>query len=136
MEARKHDSPPRVLVAEDDPALRNVIRFCLQQAGFEVVACRDGQDALAQIDKQPIDLVVTDMQMPRMSGLELCQNLRADGRFSHLPLLMLTAKGLECDVERLRAEWGVAEVIFKPFSPRELARSVGRHLREALEKTV
>lgn len=135
MEATKHDHPHHVLVSEDDSALRNVIRFCLEAAGFQVVACRDGQEALVQLDQQPVDMVVTDMQMPRMDGLELCQKLRADGRYSHLPVLMLTAKGLELDAERLRGELGLAEVMFKPFSPRELARSVARHLGEALEKT-
>lgn len=135
MEVKQHDPPLRVVVAEDDSALRNVIRFCLEAAGFHVIACRDGQEALAELDKQPVDMVVTDMQMPRLSGLELCQKMRTEDRYHDLPLLMLTAKGLELDAERLRAELGLAEVMFKPFSPRELVRSVRRHLREALEKT-
>jgi CheY-like chemotaxis protein len=135
MEAENKTASLRVLVAEDDPALRNVIRVSLQGAGFEVIACRDGQEALSRLDQQPIDMLVTDMQMPRMSGLELCEKLRSDCRHRDLPVLMLTAKGLELDIDSLRADLGVAEVMFKPFSPRELARSVARHLRDALEKT-
>lgn len=118
----------RVLIAEDDAALRNVIRFCLQQAGFEVVACCDGQEALSQLEKQPIGMVVTDMQMPRMSGVELCEKMRSDERHRGLPVLMLTSKGLELDVEQLRRELGVIDVMFKPFSPRELVRLVSQHL--------
>lgn len=135
MAAEQQTPSPRVLVVEDDSALRNVIRYCLQGAGFAVVACRDGVEALTELDRQPIDMVVTDMQMPRMSGDELCQKMRSDGRYQSLPVLMLTAKALELDAERFRTDLGVAEIMSKPFSPRELARSVGRHLNESLEKT-
>lgn len=135
METTREEHHGRVVVAEDDPALRNVVRFCLQGVGFNVAACRDGQEAWEELEKQPADIVVTDMQMPRMSGLELCEKMRSDDRYRELPLLLLTAKGMELDTERLREELGVAEVMFKPFSPRELARSVARHLRESLEKS-
>ncbi|MGH7135704.1 MAG: response regulator [Pirellulales bacterium] len=134
MEGMRQERCGRVLVADDDPALRNVIRFSLQGAGFEVIACRDGQDALSQLKEQSIDMLVTDMQMPRMSGVELCEKVRSEDRYRDLPVLLLTAKGLELDIERLRTDLGLAEVMFKPFSPRELTRSVARHVREAMEK--
>ncbi|HET6881569.1 MAG TPA: response regulator [Pirellulales bacterium] len=131
MEAGKETTRGRVLVVEDDPALRNVIRFNLQAAGFEVLAGRDGAQGWELAQREAVDMVVTDMQMPSMTGLELCQKLRGDVRFAQLPVLMLTAKGLELDHERLRAELGVVEVMFKPFSPKQLARAVAQHLGAA-----
>lgn len=128
MEAMNRAKYGRVLVAEDDPALRNVIRFNLQQAGFEVIAARNGAEAWDQLQKQSADMVVTDMQMPLMSGLELLKKLRADPRYAQLPAMMLTAKGYELDFEQLRAELGIVEVMKKPFSPKQLARAVAQHV--------
>ena len=136
MEATAQSVPDRVLVVEDDPALRNVIRFNLQQAGFDVRTSGNGLEGWSKLDEQPVDLVVTDMQMPRMTGLELCQKLRSDPRFTQLPVLMLTAKGLELDAEQLRADLGIVELMFKPFSPKQLTRAVARHLREAASKAI
>lgn len=126
----------RVLVAEDDPALRNVVRFHLERAGFEVFACRDGAEGWAMLQQHAVDVVVTDMQMPNLTGLELCERMRSSAAYEHLPVLMLTAKGFELDADRLRTELGVAEVMFKPFSPKQLARAVAEHLRQAAERTV
>jgi two-component system alkaline phosphatase synthesis response regulator PhoP len=126
MEAKNQLRFGRVLVAEDDAALRNVIRFNLQQAGFEVIATRDGAEAWSQLQQQPSDTVVTDLQMPQMTGIDLIEALRADGRFDQLPVLLLTAKGLELDYERLRAVLGVSEIMFKPFSPKQLTRVVAQ----------
>lgn len=128
MEAKNLATYGRVLVAEDDAALRNVIRFNLQQDGFEVIATRNGAEGWARLQEQPVDMLVTDMQMPQMTGLELVERLRADGRFTQLPVLLLTAKGLELDLERLRSELGVAEVMPKPFSPKQLARTIAQYI--------
>ena len=126
----------RVLVAEDDPALRNVVRFHLERAGFQVIACRDGAEAWTALQQDPVDMVVTDMQMPNLTGRELCERIRSNAEYDHLPVLMLTAKGLELDADRLRAELGVVEVMFKPFSPKQLARAVAGHLRQAADRLV
>lgn len=125
----------RVLVAEDDPALRNVVRFHLERAGFQVIACRDGAEAWTSFQQHPVDMVVTDMQMPNLTGLELCERIRSNAEYDHLPVLMLTAKGLELDADRLRAELGVVEVMFKPFSPKQLVRAIAGHLSQAANRS-
>lgn len=119
------------MVVEDDPGLRAVIRFNLQRAGFDIVAASSGTDGWSKLGHHPIEMVVTDMQMPGMTGIELCQKMRADHRFSRLPLMLLTAKGLELNAGALRLELGVCEVMFKPFSPKQLCRAVARHLAES-----
>jgi CheY-like chemotaxis protein len=115
----------RILVAEDNPALAGVVRFNLEQAGLIVTLARNGREAWEALDRgDQIELVLTDQQMPEMNGLELCQKIREDGRFAKLPIIMLTAKGLELEVNRLRDEMGVQEVVSKPFSPRELTKTI------------
>jgi CheY-like chemotaxis protein len=114
----------RVLVVEDNIALREVVRFNLVQAGFEVAVARNGLEAWQAIDQCSFDMVVTDQQMPIMTGYELCQRMRQDPRHVSTPILMLTAKGFELDARRLREELGVHDVIVKPFSPRALVRTI------------
>lgn len=118
------DTVKRILVAEDSSALANVVRFNLQQAGFEVVVARDGLEAWQLLQAEAFDLLVTDHQMPELSGCELCGRLRQDARLSKLPVVMLTAKGLELELPRLRQELGVREMLFKPFSVRELVAKI------------
>ena len=125
----------RVLVVEDDPALRNVVRFNLEQAGFEVVAASDAHDGWRKLNQSPADLILTDFNLPRTTGVEFCRQVRGDGRFASLPIMMLTAKGFEIDAEQLRTELGILEVVFKPFSPRQLVRTVASYLRDARIET-
>lgn len=117
----------RALVAEDNAALARVIGHTLTSRGFEVEVTRDGEEAWAAGGTREFDLVVTDHQMPRLTGLELCERLRAAGPNRQTPVLLLTAKGLELDSERLREEYGVADVVIKPFSPSALAEAATRH---------
>lgn len=114
----------RVLVVEDNVALREVVRFNLLQAGFEVVVARNGQEAWVMLQQWSFDMVVTDQQMPVMTGYELCQRMRQDPRHLSTPIVMLTAKGFELDAARLRDELGIQDVIVKPFSPRGLVRTI------------
>jgi CheY-like chemotaxis protein len=115
----------RILVAEDNPALAGVVRFNLEQAGLHVTLARNGREAWEVLDRgDEVELVLTDQQMPEMNGSELCQKIRQDGRFAKLPIIMLTAKGLELEVDRLREELGVQDVVSKPFSPRELTKTI------------
>ncbi|HEV3003160.1 MAG TPA: response regulator, partial [Pirellulales bacterium] len=123
----------RVLVAEDNLAMRAVVRFNLQQAGFCVIATANGREAWRALEREePIDLVITDEQMPEMTGQELCRRMRQDARFAQLPLILLTAKGFELDDELLRSELRVIKLMIKPFSPRELLHVVADCLGVAL----
>jgi CheY-like chemotaxis protein len=125
----------RVLVVEDNLAMRAVVRFNLQRAGFEVTVATDGLDGWRALEghPKPIDIVVSDEQMPEMTGLELCRRMRDDERFAQVPLILLTAKGFELDAESLRRELGVVRLMAKPFSPRELVLAVNDALATAGE---
>ena len=107
----------QILVVDDNLALASVVRFNLQQEGYEVSVAYDGQEAWEQAQTQQFDLIITDQQMPRMSGCELCAKLRETVAYAQTPIIMLTAKTLELDPERLRSEYGITAHFSKPFSP-------------------
>lgn len=122
-----------MLIAEDNAALADVIRFNLSRVGLAVTVARHGQEALDMLRASRFDLVVTDFHMPQLSGQELCEQMRLDPQLELIPVILLSAKGLELDAERLRRELGVRAVLFKPFSPRDLARTVQQHLAAQCE---
>ena len=113
----------RVLVADDDPDIRELVVFKLESAGFEVTAVGDGQAALDHALGDPPDLLVLDLMMPRLTGLEVCAALRADPSTEKVPVILLTAKAQELDVTR-GFEAGADDYMIKPFSPRELLSRV------------
>jgi two-component system phosphate regulon response regulator PhoB len=112
-----------VLLAEDDADIRDLVTFKLREAGYEVRAFEDGLSALASArDNQP-DLALLDIMMPGMSGLDVCRELRADPATCEVPIILLTARAQESDIETGFAV-GADDYIVKPFSPRELASRV------------
>lgn len=125
--------PYRVIVAEDNRVLQDVIRFNLARAGFEVRTAVEGGQALRLLEEQPADVLVTDCQMPGMSGLELCAAVRSHAIYGNLPILFCSAKGLEIEPETL-AKLRLPEVLCKPFSPRSLVEKV-QALAETLTGT-
>ena len=110
----------KALIAEDNPALSGVVRFNLQRAGFEVTVTRNGREALEAARGTTFDVVLTDQQMPEMTGTELVKKLRSTREYKETPIIMLTAKGLELDIDDLRDSLGVSAALPKPFSPAEL----------------
>ncbi|MEM6330171.1 MAG: response regulator [Planctomycetota bacterium] len=114
------------MIAEDNPALLRVTRFALERAGFSVLAAADGDQALTALRKDDgrVGMLITDQQMPKLTGLELIAAVRQMPRFASLPVVLLTAKALELSHERVSDELGVARVLGKPFSPLEVARIV------------
>jgi CheY-like chemotaxis protein len=122
---------PSILIVEDHPVLANVVCFTLRQAGFETSIARNGLDALRLLGEGAFELVVTDFQMPEMNGAELCKRMREQSRWAETPIVLLTAKGMELDLVRFREELGVAEVFFKPFSPRALTQTIQKLLAPA-----
>ena len=117
-----------ILIAEDNAALALVVRFHLEHAGFTVTVANNGQEAWDLLQDQDFDLAILDEQMPKMLGSEVCRRLRHDPRYASLPVLMLTAKGLEIEHQWAREHFGVLEVISKPFSVRELVDTVEKYL--------
>ena len=118
------EAKKKILVAEDNLALAEVIRFNLEQAGFEVTVAHNGREAYDLSQNDQFDLVLTDHQMPELTGVELCQRLREDERYARTPVIMVTAKGLELDLARLQDELGVTVALAKPFSPIEMIRQI------------
>jgi DNA-binding response OmpR family regulator len=112
-----------ILVVDDDPDICALLEFKLSGGGHTVTVEHDGEAALAALEQQQIDLVLLDWMMPRMGGLEVCLAMRADQRFAQIPVLMLTAKAQESDVQRGLAA-GADDYILKPFSPREVAARI------------
>jgi DNA-binding response OmpR family regulator len=113
----------RVLVADDDADIRELVLFKLEASGFEVTAVADGQTALDAALADPPDLVVLDLMMPGLTGLEVCAALRGAPTTADLPVIMLTAKAQDADITRGLAT-GADDYIVKPFSPRELLSRV------------
>jgi DNA-binding response OmpR family regulator len=121
------DAAPRVLVVEDDPTISEVVVRYLEREGLEVEAVGDGRDALDAAAAVWPDLVVLDLMLPGIDGLEVCRRLRARGP---VPVIMLTARGDEED-RVLGLELGADDYVVKPFSPRELTARVRAVLRRA-----
>ncbi len=114
----------RVLVAEDDPACRNVLRFTLEHAGFKVAVARDGQTAWGLLNESDFDLVLTDFAMPRMSGRELVERMRRDERFSAMPVILLTGRDSGLKATCSPGKMNVDAIISKPFSPSQVKRRI------------
>jgi len=113
----------RILVAEDNLALAGVLRFNLERAGYEVSVANNGSDAWEFAQQEKYDLVITDQQMPGITGIDLSRNLRTLDHYAHVPLVLITAKGLELELPTLREELGLAGVFSKPFSPSQIVAS-------------
>lgn len=118
----------RILIAEDDRDLVDLIRYNLEREGFQVMAVSDGAEALRRIRQSPPDLLLLDLMLPGLPGLELCKALRRDERFNRLPILIISARGEEGD-RVLGLELGADDYLTKPFSPRELVARVRALLR-------
>jgi DNA-binding response OmpR family regulator len=113
----------RIVIADDDADIRELVVFKLRQAGHEVIPVGDGEAALAACREQGPDLVILDVMMPRMSGHDAAAEIRADPRLSGLRMILLTARAQDADVQ-LGYDLGANDYIVKPFSPRELAGRV------------
>ena len=124
----------RVLIVEDEPDIRNLLVFHLEREGYQVTHCRSGAEALRLARGGPPDLVLLDLMLPEMDGLEVCRRLRQDPATRGLPIVMLTARGDEVD-RVLGLEMGADDYVVKPFSPRELVARIRAVLRRARPET-
>jgi two-component system alkaline phosphatase synthesis response regulator PhoP len=120
----------RILIIEDDRDIVELVRYNLACEGFDVSSSSDGSSGLAQVRKSPPDLLLLDLMLPKMPGLEVCKEIRRDSALNRLPILMLTARGEEAD-RIVGLEMGADDYVTKPFSPRELVARVKALLRRA-----
>ena len=118
---------PRILLVDDEQSIQTLLSFPLRKDGYEVVQATDGREALARFGETTFDLVVLDVMLPRLDGLEVCRRMRAR---SSVPIIMLTAKAEEID-KVLGLELGADDYITKPFSLREFRSRVKAALRRA-----
>lgn len=118
-----------VLIADDEKNILISLEFLMKREGYRVVVANDGQEAIDAIQRENPDLVLLDVMMPKKTGLDVCQEIRANPTFNDMPILMLTAKGRDTDIAKGMA-MGANDYVVKPFSTRELAVKVRNMLGE------
>lgn len=114
----------RILLCDDEIHILRAAEFKFKRAGYEVVLACDGQEGWERIEDQLPDIVVTDCQMPRLSGLGLAERIKDNPATCHLPVIMLSGKGFELSELEIREKFGIRSLVGKPFSPRELFQIV------------
>lgn len=129
------ETPKNILIVDDEADLVELVSYNLKKEGFIVDSASDGETALTKIRKGKYGLLILDLMLPGIQGMELCRILRNDPKTSVLPIIMLTAKGEEVD-KILGLEMGADDYMAKPFSPRELVARVKAVLRRSKEKPV
>lgn len=125
------NSPLKILVAEDNAALARVLEFTLTKAGYSVTQAANGAIAWRLAQEESYDLVLTDLQMPEMTGVELCSLLRSSPQYADTPIVLLTAKGLEIELPQLCQQLGIAATFAKPFSPSQVVKTLQELLSPA-----
>lgn len=124
----------KVLLCDDEVHILRAAEFKLSRAGYEVRCACDGEQAWQEIERDRPDVVVTDLQMPRLNGLGLARRVRETVATRDLPVIMLTAKGYELARDRVIDEMRFVTLLTKPFSPRELLEVVDRALAEPCDR--
>jgi two-component system alkaline phosphatase synthesis response regulator PhoP len=130
LEAAGQNKMRRILIIEDERDIVELVRYNLEKEGFQVISVGDGMTGLAQVRRSPPDVLLLDLMLPKLSGLEICKEVRRDQALNRLPILMLTARGEEAD-RVLGLELGADDYVTKPFSPRELVARIKALLRRA-----
>lgn len=120
--------PKRILIAEDNQIMADVVRFNLEKDGYQVTVTNNGKQAYQQLQNQSFDLLITDFQMPEMSGDELCRLINEEKEHPHMQIILCSAKGYELDRDKLKNELNVSRLVLKPFSPIQLKQIVAEIL--------
>jgi len=123
----------KILIVEDEKDIIKMLEYNLKKEGFRILSVQDGEDALDSANKERPDLIILDLMLPGMDGLEVCRNLKGDTKTASIPLIMLTAKSQESD-KVVGLELGADDYMTKPFSPRELIARIKAVLRRVKEK--
>jgi CheY-like chemotaxis protein len=125
---QEEEASARILIVEDEPTVAKLVRRMVERSGFEASLAMNGQEALALLARERADLVLMDVAMPLLDGIETTRAIRADPRTAHLPVVMVTGKAFPKDLAAMR-EAGASEIVTKPFRLREIAECLQRHLR-------
>ena len=116
-----------ILAADDSASMRQIIQFSLSSAGFSVVVADDGRDALAKLKRQPVDMLITDLNMPNLNGIELIREVRTLPNYKFIPIVMLTTESSN-DLKQAGKAAGASGWITKPFVAEQLVAVVNRFL--------
>ena len=119
----------RILIADDERDIRDLITFTLRFAGYDVIATANGEEAYQMAVQEVPDLILLDVRMPRMTGYEACKQIKEHPGTCNIPVIFLSAKGQESEV-KTGLEMGATEYILKPFSPDELTQKIEEILSE------
>ena len=119
----------RILLVDDEPLILKGLRFTLEQEGYEILTAADGEEALQIFFEQPVDLILLDVMLPKLDGIQVCQRIRES---SNVPILMLTAKGEDMD-KILGLEYGADDYMTKPFNILEVKARIKTVLRRAAQ---
>jgi len=122
-----------ILIIDDEKDVTELVRYNLEKEGFDVIAAADGATGLDVVARHKMDLIILDLMMPGIDGLEVCRRIRSDSRTRSIPLLMLTARATEAD-RIIGLELGADDYVIKPFSPRELVARVKAILRRLVNQ--
>ncbi len=114
----------KVLLCDDEIHILRAAEMKVRRAGYDVRIAHDGEEAWEMIQSDLPDVLVTDVQMPRVDGFELSRRIRGNAATKDLPILMLTAKCFELEQQEMMEKWGIVDIVPKPFSPRELLRRI------------
>lgn len=117
-----------IMTVDDSPSVRQMVAFTLQRAGYTVVEACDGRDALVKVSRAPVQMVITDLNMPNMDGIELIRSLRQEASHRFVPIVMLTTES-EPQKKQLGRDAGATGWIVKPFTPEQLVAVVAKVLR-------
>ncbi len=117
-----------IMTVDDSASVRQMVSFTLKQAGYEVVEAEDGQDALDKLDASPVDMLITDLNMPKIDGIELIRQVRAKPESRFMPIIMLTTESQDSKKKEGRAA-GATGWIVKPFKPEQLLAVIKKVLR-------
>jgi DNA-binding response OmpR family regulator len=123
----------KIMIVDDEADVIDMLVINLRSAGFQVIAVEDGATALAKARNESPSLIILDLMLPKMPGLEICKVLKSDIATRHIPVIMLTAKAEEVD-KIVGLELGADDYVTKPFSPRELILRINRSLRRGKDK--
>jgi two-component system phosphate regulon response regulator PhoB len=123
----------KILVVDDEQDVLELVRYNLEREGFRVDTAASGEEALRKAAAKPPDLIVLDLMLPGIDGLDVCHELKASGKTSHIPLVMLTAKGEESDIVA-GLELGADDYVTKPFSPKVLTARIRRLLKRTARR--
>jgi DNA-binding response OmpR family regulator len=113
----------KILIAEDERDIRDLITFTLRFAGYEVVAAANGEEAVTLALQEIPDLIISDVRMPRMNGYEACEKIKAEEKTKDIPVIFLSAKGQEAEIQT-GLNVGAADYLLKPFAPDQLTSRI------------